>query len=107
MSESSTPDDMDFGNIGQIVRGFLEYVAGAPDEDADEFPSDERFLKWSYGDARERAKMIAEYLEGTEFEGTEAAGQATQLLLGSTFVEVRYFLNNPGAKVWLCIWIGH
>jgi hypothetical protein len=51
--------------------------------------------------------MIAEYLEGTEFEGTEAAGQATQLLLGSTFVEVRYFLNNPGAKVWLCIWIGH
>ncbi len=107
MSENSTPDDMDFDNIGQIVRGFLEHVAGAPDEDADEFPDDKRFLRWSYGDADVRAEMIAEYLRGTEFQGTAAADAATQLLLASTFVEVRYFLNNPGAKVWLCIWIGH
>jgi hypothetical protein len=106
MSEIGTPDDMDFGAIGDIVRGFLDHVAGKPDEGL--FPSDERFLEWSYGDPEKRAEMIDRYLVKSEFDPeTVAAGQARQLLLSSTFVQVRYFLNNPGPEIWLCIWIGH
>jgi hypothetical protein len=52
--------------------------------------------------------MIDRYLVKSEFDPeTVAAGQARQLLLSSTFVQVRYFLNNPGPEIWLCIWIGH
>lgn len=98
------------GPVGAIVRAFLLELAGTVQDD--KFPRDGRFLEWSEGSRRTRGKIVGEFFETNKLAARtlkinpDAAEHARQLLLASTFVEIRYYAENPGPQVWIAVWVG-